>query len=197
MIAADPEFYGALMDPDQKNMTKIWRGWQLMMRKLKRDGKNLIDCDWTDLRTVIIKDAFYTTYINTELGDPMKSVFCDLWLNLDQPCATLQPTGGTCTPSTSVNMSTAGVTSQKLSDENLESGFLASVLQQNQSTEKDRVICQYISHQEGGAQLKLLTAGEIGYKTAKIEIFPFNQIVMEERMNWWRTAKIRALIDTT
>ncbi|CAH0392119.1 unnamed protein product [Bemisia tabaci] len=108
-------------------------------------------------------------------------------------CATLQPTGGTCTPSTSV-MSTAhaGVTSQKLSDENLESGFLASVSQQNQSTAKDGVICRYISHQEGGAQLKLLTPGEIGYETAKIEIFPFNQIVKEERMNWWRTAKTRA-----
>ncbi|CAH0392120.1 unnamed protein product [Bemisia tabaci] len=135
-------------------------------------------------------------FTRLELEEPMKSVFCDLWLNLEHPLPMLQHTGGTSTPSTCANATTqpAGATLPKSSEEISDGGWLASVLQQQKSTDKDGVICQFISHQEDGAQLKVVTPGEIGFETCKIEIYPFNEIVREERIDWWRTARTRALV---
>ncbi|CAH0395441.1 unnamed protein product [Bemisia tabaci] len=190
------EFYSSLTDLIQKPVTTLIKGMQLQMKQLKKDGRNLIDCEWKDLLIVLTKEPFYTTFIKSELESNLKSAWCDLWLGLDPPSASSHPTACTSMPSLCANTQIAHVdaTSQIPSEDYMESGFLLSALQQQLSTERDGVISQYICHAEGEYQLKFQTPGEIGYATVKLEIYLFSQMVKEEKMNWWRHAKTRALI---
>ncbi|CAH0395645.1 unnamed protein product [Bemisia tabaci] len=191
-----PMFYSDLEDPQQKDLLKIMRAFELKMKKLKQQGKQLRACGWRDLEQLMEKEPFYTTFTRIVLEEPVKTYVCDSFLNLERELISPPDTETTCTYVTHATTSTAhaDATSRRSSGANSESGYLDHLLAHETSASKDGVISQFICHQDRGTSLRLTTPGEIGYEIVKIEVYPFSEVVNEDRMNWWRSARTRALI---
>lgn len=166
------------------------------MKNLKKQGISLRSCGWTDLETLMEKEPFCTTFTQIVLDEAVKNYVCDSWLRLEREHTSSEPTETISTSVTRATTSTrrADVTSQKSSAAGSEGGWLEQALALETSLTRDGVISQYISHQERGTSLRLTTPGEIGYEVVKIELYPFAEVVNEDRLNWWRNARTRALV---
>ncbi|CAH0395165.1 unnamed protein product [Bemisia tabaci] len=180
----------------QKDLLKIMRAWELKMKNLKKQGKPLRACGWQDLEQLMEKEPFSTTFTRIVLEEPVKTYVCDSWLGLERELISSPATETTSTYVTRATTSTqhADATSRRSSGADLEGGWLDQALAHETSVSKDGVISQYICHQDRGTSLRLTTPGEIGYEVVKIEVYPFSEVVNEDRMNWWRSARTRALI---
>lgn len=195
-MMCDPEFYSSLADPFQKDLLKIFRAWELQMKQLKRTGESLRSCGWKDIAMLMQNDTFFTTFTRTELEPPVKNALCDLWLNLEQEHIASHRMEDTSTSYThaTTTIPPVAATSPKSSGPGSGNGWLERALAQETFHSKDGVLSQYICHTEHGSCLKLTTPGEIGFEVAKIELYPFTEVVNEDRLNWWRAARTRALV---